>query len=67
MTQFVSDFTKEVTGLGHDVEDANPTPLIFRTNPNPRTAIPLSQHPEAGRSKNVTGSPYYDENNPLPV
>lgn len=66
MTQFVSPFTKLVAGLGHEVEDVNPTPVIFREN----VANPLSGSgtptPQAGRAVHATGSPY-PGNNPLPL
>lgn len=65
MTQFRDQFTKEIVGLGHDTEDGKPTPIIFRDQVAPVSGGGSPQ-PQAGRSKNVTGSPYA-ENNPLPL
>lgn len=65
MTDFVSAMTKAVIGLGHNTEDGNPTPIIFRHVANPLSGGGSPQ-PQAGLSKTVTGSPYA-ENNPLPL
>lgn len=54
MTDFVSAMTKVVIGLGHNTEDGNPTPIIFRPSPAPV----LGQQQEKQ-------SPFPDQN-PLP-
>ena len=65
MTQFVDQFSKLITGPGHDVEDGNPTPVIFRDQVSPLSGS--GPHlPQAGQRKAVTGSPF-SAHNPLPL
>jgi len=66
VTQFVSPFTKLVAGIGHEVEDANPTPIIFRNTLPAPVGGSGSPTPQAGRAVHATGSPY-PGNNPLPL
>lgn len=65
MTQFVDQFSKLITGPGHDVEDGNPTPVVFRDQISPMSGSG-THLPQAGRSKDVTGSPF-SAHNPLPL
>lgn len=64
MTQFVDQFSRLITGPGHDVEDGKPTPIIFRDQVSPLSGSGSPQ-PQAGQAKTVTGSPYAGHN-PLP-
>lgn len=65
MSRFIPAMTRYVVGLGQQTEDGKVVPVIFR-----RQTVPLSgggrSTPQAGRSKNATGSPY-SGNNPLPL
>ena len=65
MSHFIPAMTRYVVGLGQQTEDGKVTPVIFR-----KQVVPLSGSGvpslHAGRSKNVTGSPY-PGNNPLPL
>ena len=64
MTQFVTQIHRLVPGLGHQTEDVNPVPIVFRDQVSPLSGSGSPQ-PQAGQSKTVTGSPYA-EHTPLP-
>lgn len=65
MSRFIPALTKYVVGLGHPTEDGKVTPIIFRKQVAPLSGSG-SPTPQAGRSRNATGSPY-PGNNPLPL
>ena len=66
MTQAVSQFSKMIVGPGHDTEDGNPTPIVFRDQSMPVGGSGSPQPQQAGQSKAATGSPFAGHN-PLPL